>query len=244
MQREKQLFMTSNSSSPLSGSPPCDQISSEEGIKCIESASIDSVATLMLEPHSNLYSPTNSTMSSAQNYSLKPNVGSPNKCDIEHKYSNLINRMPEVYTDNLKDIALQNYSVQGTGAQRNISVKEESYSPVTIPTDKEYFAIDNSFCMKTPKDEILSPTMKSDLIHKTSLYSAGTETDIKKEPCSPVINISNTYSGPFLNTDSTSYIIQSSERFQGNAEAISRNLLYVKTEDSNFINWRTMTKEN
>lgn len=235
LKREKQVIMTFESSSPLRGSPHLVEISSEEdNIKCSESASIHSVATLVLEPHSNLYSPTNSKMSPTENYSSTQIIGSPNKCNSKHKYSNPINMNPEVYTSNMKNVTLHNYPVstntQGVSPDRDVCMKEEHYSPIIVPTYIEY-TTGNSFDIKTPKCEVLSPTIKSNLEQKISFYSAGTEPNIKKEPYSPVINYSNMYLGPFLHTDSTSHVFQNSEPFEGNAKPICYKLLDVKTED-------------
>lgn len=54
------------------------------------------------------------------------------------------------------------------------------------------------------------------------------------------------YLEPFLRTDSTSHVFQSSEPFQGNAKAICHNLLHVKTEHSYISNLHLslVTKEN
>lgn len=149
--------MALDNSSPRRGSPLIEISSEEDYIQCIDNASIDSVATLMLEPHSEIYSPTNPTLSPAQNYSPTQSICSPNKCDRKHEYCNPINMKPDIYTNNIRDIALQNYTVQGVDAKINVCMKKEPYAPVIIPTYKEYFAIDNSF-MQTPKCDVLSPT--------------------------------------------------------------------------------------
>lgn len=214
--------MTSENSSPLHGSPPLVEISSEEdNTKCSESTSIHSIATLLLEPHSNLYSPTDPTMSPSTE-------SNPNKCNSKHKlYSNPINMNPEVYTSNVKDITLHKYPVSTNtqGAQQitpetGNCVKKEHYPPAIVPNCNEYVT-DNSFDLKTPKYEVVSPTTKSNLQQEISFYSAGTELDIKMEP---VINSLNMYSAPFLDNNST---------FQGNAKAINYKLLHVKTEIHN-----------
>lgn len=189
--------MTIDSSSPPRGSqPPVENSSDEDNIKCIESASIHSVATLVLEPHSNLYSPTLS--SSAQNYSPIQIVRSPNKYDSKYKYPSPINMKPELCTSKIKDITSQSYPEQGVGAQRNVNVKKELYCPVAIKNYNEYFAVDKTFPMNIPKCEVLSSVTKSNLLQDIYIYSAGTETNIQKDPYS-----SNRYLGPFINADST-----------------------------------------
>lgn len=97
--------------------------------------------------------------------------------------------------------------------------------------------------MKSPDCKVLSLMTKSNLLQDISFHSSGTETNIK-DYYSAVINSSNMYFEPFLRTDSTSHVFQSSEPFQGNAKAVCHNLLHVKTEDLYISNLPPVTKEN
>lgn len=171
--------MTFSSRSPTHSSSPFEINSEEDNIKCIDSASIHSVATIVLEDRSNLYSPTNPTMSPySQNYSPTESIGGPNKCDSEH--TSPINIELD-FVPSTRNITLQNYPVLS-----DTQVKCEPYFPTTIPTYSECYAIANEVSIKSPKCEVFSATGKSNKQQEISFYSAGTETNIKKEPYSPV----------------------------------------------------------